>query len=293
MTRGPILSAASITKVFQVNGKPFTALRGVSIDAFVGETFGIVGESGSGKSTFGRIAVGLERATGGTLHIDGERVDALPLSARRRKLRQCQMIFQDPYASLNPRLTIGKQIGEGIYARGLSNWREIRSEVSDLLEKVGLKREFADRYPHEFSGGQRQRIAIARALAPSPRIVVADEPVSALDASIRTQILDLMETIGRESTLSYIFISHDIAVTARMCDRVAVMHHGRIVELGPTASVIEKAQHPYTRVLLDAVPRFERRRTGRRSITTQWPAPNEHDVLIEVSRGHFVLKSVL
>jgi len=286
-----ILSASSISKVFQVNGKPFSALHEVSIAPLVGETFGIIGESGSGKSTLGRIAVGLETLTGGELFIEGERVDTLPPAARREKFRRCQMIFQDPYSSLNPRLTIGKQIGEGIYARGVSDWQEIRGDVSDLLGKVGLKREFADRYPHEFSGGQRQRIAIARALAPSPKIIVADEPVSALDSSIRSQILDLMESLQRESSLSYIFISHDMAVTARMCDRVAVMYRGRIVELGPTASVIEKPHHPYTRNLIDAVPRYERRRTGQKVIGASLPLPHERDYLTEISEGHFVLDS--
>lgn len=287
----PVLSASSITKVFHVNGKPFVALRGVSIDPRLGETFGIIGESGSGKSTLGRIAVGLETPSSGTLQIGGERVDDLPAATRREKFRQCQMIFQDPYSSLNPRLTVGKQIGEGIFARGVSDWREIRSDVSDLLEKVGLKREFADRYPHEFSGGQRQRIAIARALAPSPRIVVADEPVSALDVSIQAQILDLMEAVRSESSLSYIFISHDMAVIARLCDRVAVMHQGRIVEMGRTRSIIEHPRHPYTRNLLDAVPRFGRRRTGQRSIPASLPAPDDLDTLVEVSDEHFVLES--
>ncbi|WP_261336592.1 ABC transporter ATP-binding protein [Rhizobium leguminosarum] len=288
----PVLSASSIAKVFRVSGKPVIALRGVSIAPLAGETFGIVGESGSGKSTLGRIAVGLETPSGGALYIEGERVDALPASLRREKFRRCQMIFQDPYSSLNPRLSIGKQIGEAIYARGVSDWREIRSDVGELLEKVGLRRELADRYPHEFSGGERQRIAIARALAPSPGVVVADEPVSALDVSIQAQILDLMEAVRRENSLCYILISHDMSVIARLCDRVAVMHQGRIVELGPTPSVIEKPQHPYTRNLLDAVPRFGRRRSDQKSIPEVLPLHDDHDNMVEISNGHFVLESL-
>ncbi len=291
MTPVPVLSASSITKVFQAGGKQLTALRGISIAPLAGETFGIIGESGSGKSTFGRIAVGLEMPSSGELYIEGERVDDLPASLRRKKFLRCQMIFQDPYSSLNPRLTIGKQIGEAIYAQGVLDWRQIRGDVGELLEKVGLRRDSADRYPHEFSGGQRQRIAIARALAPSPRIVVADEPVSSLDVSIQAQILDLLASVQNEHLLCYILISHDMSVIARLCDRVAVMHRGRIVELGPTSSVIGTPQHPYTRNLLDAVPRLGRRRSGHGPTTAALPTHGDDDNLIEISSGHFVLQS--
>jgi ABC-type oligopeptide transport system ATPase subunit len=288
----PILQLRNIRKTFTSGGRTIHALNGVSLDLEPGETFGIIGESGSGKSTLGRIAVGLDSATEGQLFIEGDRVDTLSPPLRREKLRRCQMIFQDPYSSLNPRLTVGRQIGEGIYATGISDWREIRSTVADLLERVGLSRDYAERYPHEFSGGQRQRIAIARALAPSPHIVVADEPVSALDVTIQAQILDLMADLKKDSPLSYLFISHDMAVVARLCDRIAVMHRGRVVELGPVAAVIENPQHPYTRNLLDAVPRFGRRRTGQKPVPVELPNHGDGDAFIAVSDGHVVLQPV-
>ncbi|MAY64031.1 MAG: ABC transporter ATP-binding protein [Rhizobiales bacterium] len=285
------LTLDNIRKTFSSGGRVVHALSGVSLSVGKGETLGVIGESGSGKSTLGRIAVGLEVQSSGKLFIDGERVDDMSAVMRRRRLRQCQMIFQDPYSSLNPRLTVGHQIGEGLYAAGVSDWREIRSTVADLLERVGLPRDFADRYPHEFSGGQRQRIAIARALAPGPEIVVADEPVSALDVSIQAQILDLLAEIRRENRLSYLFISHDMAVVARLCDRVAVMHRGRVVESGPIAAVIENPQHPYTRNLLDAVPRFGRRRTGRKPVPVDLPLHGDGDRFVSVGEGHTVLQA--
>ncbi|WP_254690486.1 ABC transporter ATP-binding protein [Shinella daejeonensis] len=291
MTSTAILEVRDIRKTFTASGRTVHALNGVSLSLEKGETLGIIGESGSGKSTLGRIAVGLDTATSGSLLVEGERLDVLSPSLRREKLRKCQMIFQDPYSSLNPRLTVGRQIGEGLFASGVSDWREIRGTVADLLERVGLKREFAERYPHEFSGGQRQRIAIARALAPGPEIVVADEPVSALDVSIQAQILDLLAEIGRESLLSYLFISHDMAVVARLCDRIAVMHRGRVVESGPVAAVIENPQHPYTRNLLDAVPRFGRRRAGGKPTPVELPRHEDGDAFVAVSEGHLVLQA--
>ncbi|WP_102959640.1 ABC transporter ATP-binding protein [Mangrovicella endophytica] len=286
----PILAIEDLRKVFITRSRTVHALSGVSISLDPGETLGIIGESGSGKSTLGRIAVGLDEPTSGQLSVGGERIDGLSPQLRRQKLRRCQMIFQDPYSSLNPRLTVGRQIGEGLYASGQSDWREIRTTVADLLERVGLKRDFAERYPHEFSGGQRQRIAIARAVAPDPQIVVADEPVSALDVSIQAQILDLMAEIRRERRLSYLFISHDMAVVARLCDRIAVMHRGRIVESGPVRSIIDTPQHPYTRNLLDAVPRFGRRRTGGKPAPVRLPEHRDDDVYVTVGDGHIVLE---
>ncbi|WP_454857780.1 ATP-binding cassette domain-containing protein [Rhizobium binxianense] len=267
------------------------ALNGVSLALERGETLGVIGESGSGKSTLGRIAVGLDTPTAGELHIEGTRIDTLSPSLRREKQRRCQMIFQDPYSSLNPRLTVGRQIGEGLFGRGERDWRAINTTVADLLERVGLKREFAERYPHEFSGGQRQRIAIARALAPNPQIVVADEPVSALDVTIQAQILDLLADLKKLADLSYIFISHDMAVVARLCDRIAVMHRGRIVECGPVGSVIENPQHPYTRNLLEAVPRFDRRRTGQKFAPVRLPEHRDGDTFTTVAEGHTVLQA--
>ncbi|HWJ74833.1 MAG TPA: ATP-binding cassette domain-containing protein [Kaistia sp.] len=289
----PVLQVVGLRKSFTANRRTVHALNGVSLTLGQSETLGIVGESGSGKSTLGRIAVGLDTPSAGELHIEGERVDTLSSPERREKLRQCQMIFQDPYSSLNPRLTVGRQIGEGLFARGESDWRAIRLTVADLLDRVGLKREFASRYPHEFSGGQRQRIAIARALAPNPQIVVADEPVSALDVTIQAQILDLLADLKKDGNLSYLFISHDMAVVARLCDRIAVMHRGRLVECGPARAVIENPQHPYTRSLLDAVPRFGRRRTGQKPVPVRFPQHEDGDTFLTVSEGHTVLQAGL
>ena len=290
MTSEPCLKVEGLRKSFTVNRRTVHALNGVSLILDPGETLGIIGESGSGKSTLGRIAVGLDTPTTGELHVQGVRVDALSPSLRREKLRQCQMIFQDPYSSLNPRLTVGRQIGEGLFARGEGDWRVIEATVADLLERVGLKPEFAKRYPHEFSGGQRQRVAIARALAPKPQIVVADEPVSALDVSIQAQILDLLADLKKDGQLSYLFISHDMAVIARLCDRIAVMHRGRIVECGSAGAVIGDPQHPYTRTLLNAVPRFGRRRTGRKPVSIDWPQHGDNDAFVTVAEGHSVLQ---
>lgn len=292
MIKEPILALENISKVFSAGGRQVKALNGVSLDLQQGETLGVIGESGSGKSTLGRIAVGLETAGEGSLRIEGTDVSGLSVPARREALRHCQMIFQDPYSSLNPKLRIGRQIGEGIYATGVSNWKEINGSVADLLEKVGLKREHADRYPHEFSGGQRQRIAIARALAPGPRIVVADEPVSALDVSVQAQILDLLVELQTDSQLSYLFISHDMAVVAHLCDRIAVMHRGRIVEHGSTEAIVENAQHPYTKSLLEAVPRLGRRRSGERHVGHELPDHHDEDKFEPVSPGHWVLRSI-
>lgn len=289
MIKAPILVLENITKYFSAGDRQVRALSGVSLSLQHGETLGVIGESGSGKSTLGRIAVGLETAGAGRICIEGADVTSLAVPQRREALRHCQMIFQDPYSSLNPKLKIGRQIGEGMHAAGISSWKEIGGSVADLLEKVGLKREHADRYPHEFSGGQRQRIAIARALAPGPRVVVADEPVSALDVSVQAQILDLLADLQRDSQLSYLFISHDMAVVAHLCDRIAVMHRGRIVEHGSTEAIVENAQHPYTKSLLEAVPRLGRRRSGERHLIRELPDHRDEDKFEPVSPGHWVL----
>ena len=290
MISSPPLVIEGLQKRFVSHGREIHALKGVSITLERGETLGIVGESGSGKSTLGRIAVGLERPTAGQLSINGVRVDALPAARRAQAFQPCQMIFQDPYSSLNPRLPVGRQIGEGLFARGEHDWRAIDTIVFDLLDRVGLSRDHASRYPHEFSGGQRQRIAIARAIAPNPEIIVADEPVSALDVTVQAQILDLLAELKKGRDLSYLFISHDMAVIARLCDRIAVMHNGRIVEYGPVTSVIETPHHPYTQVLLEAVPRFGRRRTGQKPATVTFPRHDDDDRFITVAHEHRVLE---
>ena len=238
---------------------PVHALRGVSFDVAHGEHFGIVGESGCGKSTLLRIISGLDRATSGTVMVEGTDITTLPdrkLQSLREKL---QLVFQDPMGSLDPRMRVGDIVAEPLVAQGHGSQRE---RVAELLEAVGLRRDAVHRYPHQFSGGQRQRISIARALAPRPRIIVADEPVSALDVSVRAQVLNLIADIVEELSLTLVFVSHDLSVVRHVCDRVAVMHQGQIVEMGPTDDVYENPQHPYTRKLIAAVPTLDKALAG-------------------------------
>jgi len=233
----------------------FKAVDGVSFRVGAGQVVGLVGESGSGKTTIGRTLVKLIQATSGEALWKGE--DILPLSEKefRPLRRRIQYIFQDPFGSLNPRMTIGAIIGEAleIHFRDLSS-SERTDRVASLLGKVGLRPEMAGRHPHEFSGGQRQRIGIARALAVEPEFLICDEPVSALDVSVQAQVVNLLRDIQRENGLAYLFISHDLAVVEHLCQRIVVMYLGRVVEAGPTRSVCQDPQHPYTQVLLSAVP---------------------------------------
>jgi ABC-type glutathione transport system ATPase component len=238
---------------------PVHALRGVSFDVEHGEHFGIVGESGCGKSTLLRIIAGLDRATSGTVMVEGN--DITRLSERKlRPLRErLQLVFQDPMGSLDPRLRVGDIVAEPLVAQGHRNNRE---RVGDLLESVGLRRDAVDRYPHQFSGGQRQRISIARALAPRPQIIVADEPVSALDVSVRAQVLNLIADLVDELALTLVFVSHDLSVVRHVCDKIAVIYQGEIVEMGPTEEIYGNPQHPYTRRLIAAVPTLEKALSG-------------------------------
>jgi ABC-type glutathione transport system ATPase component len=235
------------------------ALRGVSLEVRAGERFGIVGESGCGKSTLLRILAGLDRATSGQVVVEGTDITRLP-ERRLRFLRESmQLVFQDPMSSLDPRMRIRDIIAEPLVAQGHPASGE---RVAQLLDEVGLSADAADRYPHQFSGGQRQRISIARALAPGPRILVADEPVSALDVSVRAQVLNLISDLVDELSLTLIFVSHDLSVVKHVCDRVAVMNQGRIVETGPTAEVYAAPAHPYTRKLVSAIPTLQRALAG-------------------------------
>ncbi|MFE6157645.1 ATP-binding cassette domain-containing protein [Streptomyces sp. NPDC056486] len=238
---------------------PVHALRGVSFSVPQGQRFGIVGESGCGKSTLLRIVAGLDRPTSGSVEIDGRDISRL----RERQLRfvreRLQLVFQDPMSSLDPRMRVGDIVAEPLVAQGHRNRKE---RVAELLEAVGLQADAAQRYPHQFSGGQRQRISIARALAPRPKIIVADEPVSALDVSVRAQVLNLIADLVDELNLTLVFVSHDLSVIRHVCDRVAVMHGGQIVETGTTEQVYEDPRHPYTRRLIAAVPTLDKALSG-------------------------------
>jgi oligopeptide transport system ATP-binding protein len=243
-TGGGLFRAAKIVR----------AVDGVSLDIKKGETLGLVGESGCGKSTLGKAILRLTEPTGGKVFYNGADLAHLPQSAMRERRRDLQMIFQDPYASLNPRMTVGNIIGEPLRTFGLARGRDAESRVQDLMETVGLSRRFIKRYPHEFSGGQRQRIGIARALAVDPAFIVADEPISALDVSIQAQIMNLMERLQAEKDLTYLFISHDLRAVRHLSDRVAVMYLGKIVELANGRDIYSDPLMPYTIALISAVP---------------------------------------
>ncbi|HTR85302.1 MAG TPA: dipeptide ABC transporter ATP-binding protein [Reyranella sp.] len=257
-----LLEVEGLTKHFMVKGGVFgrpsgyvRAVDGVDFYLSEGETLAIVGESGCGKSTVGRLVLRLLEPSAGKVHFEGDDLLALDQDQMRARRRRLQIIFQDPYASLNPRMTVGAMLGEPLQLHRLvGNEAQRRARVAELLELVGLRPDQARRYPHEFSGGQRQRIAIARALAVEPRLIVADEPVSALDVSIQAQVINLMQSLQRRFGLAYIFISHDLAVVKHIADRIAVMYLGKIVETATTDELFRNPRHPYTRALLSAVP---------------------------------------
>jgi len=257
----PLLEVADLQKVFPVREGLFRrqrtlvhAVDGVSFSIRGGETLGLVGESGCGKTTLGRVLVRLSDATDGRVLFDGKDLLALRGEELRRQRRDLQMVFQDPAASLNPRKTVLQTVGEPLVVHGIARGHALEGPVLALLEKVGLKREHLHRYPHEFSGGQRQRINIARALSLNPRFLVLDEPTSALDVSVQAQILNLLRDLQADLGLTYLFVSHNLAVIAHMSDRVAVMYLGRIVELAPRRDLFGAPLHPYTRSLLAAIP---------------------------------------
>jgi len=229
------------------------ALQGVSFRMEAGRSLGIVGESGSGKSTLARLVMALDRPTAGRVLMDGRDLHALPPADLRRARRDFQMVFQDPYGSLDPRMTVERIVAEPLAAQGTSAAGR-RELVAEMLASVGLRSGDLGKYPHEFSGGQRQRIAIARALVTRPRLIVADEPVSALDVSVQAQVLNLMQDLQERYGVTYLLISHDLAVVSHLCDEVAVLWQGRIVEQGPPGRLFRAPEHPYTRALVEAIP---------------------------------------
>jgi peptide/nickel transport system ATP-binding protein len=265
MNEAPLLEVSSLVKTYRLRGVgPFTpksarpALGGVSFSIEQGRSFGVVGESGSGKSTLARIALALDRPDSGLVRLQGRSLFDLPRRELRAARAHMQMIFQDPYGSLDPRQRVEKIVAEPLAALGGAGRAARRARVQASLEAVGLKASDASKHPHEFSGGQRQRIAIARALITRPRLVVADEPVSALDVSVQAQTLNLMSDLEREAGVTFLLISHDLAVVAHICMMTAVMFRGRIVEIGETDALFADPAHPYTRELVDATPRLDR-----------------------------------
>ncbi len=256
----PLLEVRNLVKHYRPTGlfrrgeAAVRAVDGVSFTIERGETLALVGESGSGKSTLGRTILRLHEPTSGEVVFEGQNLFALEPRALRALRRRMQIIFQDPYSSLNPRMRIGDAVAEGLEIHRLVPRREIPQRVAALLEEVGLDPGYATRYPHEFSGGQRQRIGIARALAVEPAFIVCDEPVSALDVSVQAQVINLLRDLQQQRGLAYLFIAHDLAVVRQIAQRVAVMYLGKIVELGPTEAVLASPHHPYTQALLSAVP---------------------------------------
>jgi len=303
---GPVLRVRDLMTRFDIAGGLFGrvkarvhAVEKVSFDLFPGETLALVGESGCGKTTTGRSLLQLVKSQGGRIEFDGQDIGSLRGSAMQTLRRNIQFIFQDPFASLDPRMTVGDSIMEPLLIHGVARGRAAQERVRWLMEKCGLLPEMTDRFPHEFSGGQRQRICIARALALNPKVVIADESVSALDVSIQAQIVNLMLDLQRELGVSFLFISHDMAVVERISHRVAVMYLGQIVEIGPRRSIFENPQHPYTRKLMAAVPIADpRRRHRQRSLLAdEIPSPvrpvgHEPQVapLVQVGEGHYVAR---
>lgn len=306
---GPVLKVRDLTTSFDITGgilgrvqKRVHAVEKVSFDLYPGETLSLVGESGCGKTTTGRSLLQLVKSKSGSIEFDGKNIGALRGSAMQTLRQHIQFIFQDPFASLDPRMTVGYSIMEPLLIHKVARGKEAQDRVRWLMDKCGLLPEMIDRYPHEFSGGQRQRICIARALALNPKVVIADESVSALDVSIQAQIVNLLLDLQRELGVSFLFISHDMAVVERVSHRVAVMYLGQIVEIGPRRAIFENPQHPYTKKLMAAVPIADpqRRHRERSLLVDEIPSPMRRvgdeplvEPLVAVGDGHFVARHAI
>ncbi|MCQ2557614.1 MAG: ATP-binding cassette domain-containing protein [Oscillospiraceae bacterium] len=293
--REVLLDVKDLHVTFGKGKKAFEAVKGVDFQVFKGETFGIVGESGSGKTTIGRAIMRIHPTSGGEILYKGERINGkISRQLDRKVIQEIQMIFQDPMASLNERAKVDYIVSEGLVniKKGLSR-KERQDKVMQALSDVGLLPEFASRFPHEFSGGQRQRIGIARALIMEPELIIADEPISALDVSIRAQVLNLLADLQKEKGITYIFIAHDLSVMRYFTDRIAVVHLGKIVELGNTEEIITNARHPYTKALISAIPMPDPEHEKNKVLTVYDPSQHDYDVdppsWHEIVPGHFVL----
>ena len=294
-TREKLLEVKDLHVVFGKGKRAFEAIKGVSFDIYKGETFGLVGESGSGKTTIGRSIIRINEVASGEIRYHGERISGkIGKQLDREIVHKIQMIFQDPMASLNERAKVDYIVSEGLYnLKNFSSEEERKRIVSKALMDVGLPPEFATRFPHEFSGGQRQRIGIARVLVMQPELIIADEPISALDVSIRAQVLNLLADLQMEYGLTYLFIAHDLSVMRYITNRLAVIHKGRLVELAKTEQLFEHPLHPYTKALLSAIPQPDPLIERKRTVLTYDPSyhryENDPPEWIELEEDHFVL----
>jgi oligopeptide/dipeptide ABC transporter ATP-binding protein len=266
----PLVALEHIVVRFPVGRRSLSAVEDVSLHVAPGETLALVGESGSGKSTLGNVVAGLQTPTAGAMRFRGQAMDKQTSRAARKNI---QIVFQDPFGALDPRMPVSAIIAEPLLIQRIGSAADRAARAADLVEQVGLPRDALNRYPHEFSGGQRQRIAIARALAPDPALIVADEPLSALDVSIQSQILNLLRSLQQARGLAYLFISHDLAVVNHLADRIAVLYLGHLVEIAPREELFATPSHPYTTALLEAVPRIGRRHRRAVGIHGEMPSP--------------------
>ena len=295
--RKKLVEVRDLVVKFGSRRKPFTAVNGVSFDIYQGETFGLVGESGSGKTTIGRAIIRIHPTAGGEVIFDGKKINGrIPRALDKEVTRRIQMIFQDPMSSLNERAKVDYIVSEGLYSQGKLDEKERQEKVAKALSDVGLLPEFASRFPHEFSGGQRQRIGIARALIMEPDFIIADEPISALDVSIRAQVLNLLSDLQKKRNLTYLFVAHDLSVVRFICDRIAVIHKGQIVELAESEELFAHPLHPYTRALLSAIPQPDPIAERQKQLIVYDPACHNYSednqpAWHEIVPGHFVLAS--